>query len=175
MSFPFADQIAQSSKMLGNLDAWLRKARTHAETKEFPPENLLSARLAPDQHPLVAQVQMACDAAKFLVARLAGVSAPAHADEETSFEQLHQRIAAVREYLAGFGAAQLDGAASRMIELPYLPSGHGLLGRDYVCEAAMPNFMFHVVTAYAILRHNGVELGKRDFIGSINLQTLDGD
>jgi len=162
--------VPQLQKVLRNLDTWLGVAEKHAAAKKFPVENLLTARLAPDQFPLVRQVQTVCDNAKMMPGRLAGKEWPKHEDTETSFEQLHARIASVQSYLATFSPADLEGAADRHITLPWT-EGKWMTGADYVIQFALPNFYFHTVIAYEILRHNGVELGKRDYIGGIPLQS----
>ena len=158
--------IVQSRKMLGNLDKWLDAGVAYAQKKSFDPSVLLVARLAPDQYPLTRQIQAACDSAKFLAARLTGKEAPKHPDTEATVDELRERIHAVVAYLDTFTAADFAGAETRHVELSFL-EGKYLLGSDYACEMALPNFYFHVTTAYAILRHNGVDLGKRDFIGSM--------
>jgi hypothetical protein len=170
MSHAF-QSVLQSKKMLANLDAWLRKAEAHAKAKNFDVNTLLTARLAPDMYPLVRQVQSACDGAKFTAARLSGKDAPKHPDTEQTFDELHARIASVSEWLSGFKEADFDGADARMVKLSWL-EGKGVLGKDYQQELATPNFYFHVVTAYAILRHNGVDVGKNDFLGSLTLKDL---
>ena len=159
--------VGQLRKMLGNLEGWLEKAEEHAKKKSFDVQVLLSDRLAPDQYPFLRQVQAACDAAKFLAARLTGKEAPKHPDTEQTLAEIRARIAAVREYLATFQAADFAGSGARLVPLSFI-EGKGLSGTDYANELALPNFYFHVSTAYAILRHNGVDLGKRDFVGGIN-------
>ncbi len=163
--------VRQFTKMVRNLDTWLEKAAAHAKTRAFDPGVLLQSRLAPDQYPLVRQVQSACDSAKFAVARLAGKEAPKHPDSETTLDELRARIKSCAEYLDTIQEADLAGAEARHVTLPWLEGKH-ILGSDYLVEMALPNFYFHVAHAYAILRHNGVELGKRDYIGS--LTTHDG-
>ena len=153
-------------KTLQNLERWIDKAHDFATAKKFDPNTLLSARLAPDQFPLVGQIQIACDNAKFVCARLAGKQAPSHPDTEKTWDELRARIRAVREYVNGFKPADFEGGETRTISLPWVP-GKVLSGSDYVLEFALPNYGFHLVTAYSILRHNGVELGKMDFIGSL--------
>jgi len=167
----FQMAVTQPQKMLKNLSAWLDKSIAYAETKSFDPEVLLELRLAPDQHPLLRQFQMASDTAKFLAARLSGKEAPSHPDDETNLEEIKARLNSVIEYLDTFKASDFEGAAERIIPLPFLP-GQGATGADYITEFAIPNFFFHVTTAYSIMRHNGVELGKRDYIGSVNLKEL---
>jgi hypothetical protein len=158
--------VGQFKKSLGQIDKWLEAAVLHAQKKSFDPNVLLAARLAPDQYALVRQVQSSCDAAKFAAARLTGKEAPKHPDTEQTIDELRARIGSCVGYLGTFVAADFVGAESRKIELPWL-EGKFVLGSDYLVEMVTPNFYFHVTTAYAILRHNGVELGKRDFIGSL--------
>jgi len=161
--------VTQPRKMLRNLDQWLDKAVAHAEARKFDPEILLALRLVPDMFPLTRQVQAACDAAKVLAARLAGKTPPSHPDTETTLAEIKARIATVVAYLDTFEAKDFDGADDRILELPFAP-GMVIRGADYLVEMALPNFYFHVTTAYDLLRHNGVELGKRDYIGSLNLK-----
>jgi hypothetical protein len=163
--------VLQLKKMLGYLDAWLGKAEAHAKTKGFDPDVLLQARLAPDQYAFVRQVQAACDMAKFTAARLSGRDAPKHPDTEQTMGELHARIAAVVGYLDTFAAKDFDGAEARIVKLTFM-EGKGLLGSDYLVEMAVPNFFFHLAHAYAILRHNGVDLGKSDYIGALSLRDL---
>jgi hypothetical protein len=160
--------IPQLKKMLNNLDKWLEVAVAHATKKSFDPSVLLAARLAPDQYPLTRQIQSCCDGAKFAAARLTGKEAPKHPDTETTLDELHARIRSVVAYLDTFTEADFADAKGRIIELPFMP-GKTLTAGDYLNEMALPNFYFHVTTAYAILRHNGVDLGKMNFIGSLNL------
>ena len=162
--------VPQLQKMLKNLDAWLTTAETHATAKKFPVDNLLTARLAPDQFPLVRQVQTACDNAKFIAGRLTGKDWPAHPDTETTIEQLRARITSVIGYLESFKAEDFNGAEERKISLPWM-EGKWMRGDEYVAQFALANFYFHVTTAYAILRHNGVDLGKRDFIGGVPMRS----
>ena len=162
--------ITQPKKMLGNLLAWLEKAEAHAQNKGFDPQVLLQARLAPDQFSLTRQIQSACDTAKFIGARLSGQQAPKHPDEEATLEELKTRIQAVIEYLDGFLEKDLEGAAERKFKVPMIPEGKHTVGAEYLQEFAIPNFYFHITTAYALLRHNGVSLGKRDYIGSLPLR-----
>ena len=157
--------VPQLLKVLKNVDNWLVAATKFAEAKKFDVNNLMKARLAPDQHAFDRQVQMVCDNAKFIPGRLTGKEWPAHPDTETTFEQLHARIAAVRGYVEGFKPEDFAGAAERRIALPWM-GGKWMRGDEYLSEFALPNFYFHVTTTYALLRHNGVGLGKQDFIGS---------
>jgi len=164
--------VPQLTKMLKNLDAWLEKAAAVAKDKKFETSSLAESRLYPDQYPLVRQVQSACDAAKFLAARLTGKEAPKHPDTEKTFAELHTRIQSVVDYLGTFTAKDFEGAEKRVVPLSFMP-GKGLLAGDYLNEMALPNFYFHVTTAYSILRHNGVPLGKMDFLASLNIRDLE--
>lgn len=163
--------VTQMSKMLRNLEGWLDKAEAHAKAKGFEVDVLVGARLAPDQYALVRQIQASCDNAKFTAARLAGVQAPSHPDTETTFAELHARIRSTLAFLETVTPEQFAGAAEREVLLPFIP-GKGAKGADYLVDLALPNFYFHVTTAYAILRHNGVSLGKLDFIGHVRLHDV---
>ena len=161
--------VPQYKKMLQNLDKWLGAAEAQAKKKNFDVNVLIQARLAPDMYPFVRQVQAACDAAKTAVARLTGKEPPSHPDTEQTFEELHSRIRKVLGYIEEVPRKDFEGAETREIALPFL-EGKKIAGKDYVCELSLPNFYFHVTTAYAILRHNGVDVGKSDFIGSLNVK-----
>jgi hypothetical protein len=161
--------VPQFKKMLKNLDKWLGAAVDYAQKRSFDPNVLLSMRLAPDQYPLVRQVQAASDAAKFAAARLTGKDAPRHPDTEQTIDELRNRLRSCAAYLERFTPVDFAGAETRVIDLPLL-EGKVLMGTDYLTEFALPNFYFHVTTAYAILRHNGVELGKRVFLGPLNIR-----
>lgn len=165
----FEQTVPQLAKTLRNLDRWLKAAEAYADQRKFPVDNFVHQRLAVDQYPLVKQVQAICDNAKFAAGRLAGKDWPAHADTETTFEQFHQRIAAVLAYLETFKPEDFAGAEERKITLPWM-GGKWMTGAEYVSEFALPNFYFHVTLAYSILRHNGVPLGKQDFIGSVPMR-----
>lgn len=158
----------QFSSMLGNLDRWLDKAVENAAARSFDVNVLLASRLAPDQLPLVKQVQLACDTAKISASVVTGKSAPKHPDNEQTVAELKARIASVREYLDGFSEADFEGADGRVLTPPAL-QGRSAKAADYVAAFSLPNFYFHVSTAYSILRHNGVPLGKRDYIGRVKL------
>jgi len=160
------ETIRQLAKELGNLDRCLDKGLAHAEALKFDPTVLLNARLAPDQYPLVRQIQAACDSAKFAAARLSGRQPPVHPDTESTLPEIKARLAAVQDYLGSFSAADFEGGAERTIGINWMP-GKGLLGAAYLNELSVPNFYFHLATAYSILRHNGVPVGKVDFIGSL--------
>jgi hypothetical protein len=162
----------QLANMLENVLAWLDKAEAHAKEKKFDFDAfVLHTRLAPDQFPLMKQLQAAADGAKFCAARLAGKDPPKHADTETKVDEIRQRLRSVIEYVRGFAEADFAGSDTRMIPLGFAP-GKGLIGADYRDRFVVPNFYFHVTTAYAILRHNGVTLGKTDFLGNAPLRDL---
>lgn len=153
-------------QMLNSLDTVLSKAETHAAEKKIDPGVLLQSRLFPDMFPLVSQVRIACDFAKGAAARLAGVGVPSHEDNEKTFDELHARIGKTLAFIEGLTPAQIDGSEDREIVLwPDSPREMKLTGQAYLLHYTLPQFFFHVTTAYAILRHNGVELGKRDFVG----------
>ena len=151
---------------LKNLSAILDKAAAHAEAKKIDPLALTSFRLYPDMFPLSRQVQIACDTAKGAVARLAGLEIPKHEDTEKTFEELKARIAKTLEFIAAVKAAQVDGSEDKDIVLKLQGRDVPFKGMQYLLGFAWPNFYFHCTTAYAILRHNGVEIGKRDIIGN---------
>jgi uncharacterized protein len=153
------------TRMLGNLTAWLELAEAHAAEKKFDPVVLLGTRLAPDMLPFTRQVQIACDGAKFCVARLAGIEAPRHEDNESSIADLKARIAKTLEFVQSVPAAQIDGSEGKDITIPRRDGQTVMPGEAYLKHFALPNFFFHVTTAYALLRHNGVTLGKADYLG----------
>lgn len=158
--------FSQMEKQLGQLDKWLEIAKAHALAKSFEPNLFLGFRLAPDQFAFVRQVQIACDTAKAGAARLTGKDAPVHADTETTIDELHLRIAGVRTYLHGLTSADFAHSATREITQPRW-EGKTMSGANYFVEHAVPNFFFHLSHAYAILRHNGVPIGKKDFLGAL--------
>ena len=151
---------------LKNLSAILDKAQAHADTKKIDPRVLIAARLFPDMFPMSRQVQSACDTAKGAVARLAGVEVPVHEDTEQTFEELKARIAKTITFIQTIQPAQVDGSEGREVVLKFRSGEVKLKGMQYLLGQALPNFYFHVTTAYDILRHNGVEIGKRDYIGA---------
>ena len=159
--------IPQFKNTLSQVEKWLDAAVEHAKAKSFEPTVLLNARLAPDQYPLVRQIQSVCDTAKFTPARLTGKEPPKHPDTEQTVDELRTRIHAVLEYLDGYKPAEFAGKETAQVELPWMPGKH-VLGADYVSQLQLPNFYFHATLAYEILRHNGVPLGKTDFIGHMN-------
>ena len=151
---------------LENLSAILAKAQAHVEAKKLDETALTGFRLFPDMHPLTRQVQIACDAAKGAVARLAGAEIPKHEDVEQTFAELKARIAKTIDFIRTFKPAQIDGTEDKEIVLKLQGNDVKFKGLQYLLGFAVPNFYFHVVTAYDILRHNGVEIGKRDFLGN---------
>ena len=161
------ETLPQLCKMLDTMSRWLDAGEAYAKKKNVDPKILLNARLFVDQYPLYRQVQAACDAAKFVGARGANKEAPKHADDEQNVEQLKNRIREVRAFLEGLKESDFANAATTKIPLPWMP-GKGLVGRDYVAQLAIPNFFFHTTTAYSILRHTGVELGKADYVGNLD-------
>jgi len=166
MSLSIHDTTVTTFKaMLGSLDRILSKAEAHAEARQFDPANLLSARLFPDMLDFTRQVQIACDLAKSGAARLAGIDPPKHEDTETTFAELHARIAKVIAFIASVDRTAVDASGERSIVVPLRDSTMEFKGSDYVNQWVLPNFYFHYSHAYALLRHNGVELGKRDFLG----------
>jgi uncharacterized protein len=154
------------TNMLGNLASILDKAQAHAETRKIDPAALTNDRLFPDMFPMKRQVQIACDTAKGAVARLAGVEVPKHEDTEQTFAELKARIAKTVEFIKTIAPAQLEGTEDKAIHLKLGAREIDFTGIQYLLGHALPNFYFHVTTAYDILRHNGVELAKRDYIGT---------
>ena len=151
--------------MLGNLSHFLDKAQAHAEAKKFDPLVLTDYRLAPDMLPFRKQVQIACDAAKNGLARLSGVEAPKFEDTETSLAELKERIRKTIDYLDSVPRAKIDGCEDKDITFPVgRETTRTMKGEAYLLNWALPNLFFHVTTAYAILRHNGVELGKGEYL-----------
>jgi len=154
-------------RTLTNLAGILEKAQAHAETKKIKPEVLLNARLFPDMFALTRQVQIASDFAKGTVARLAGIEPPAYADTESSFAELIARVQKTVDFLKTIKAEQVDGSENRDIVLKMHTGELKFKGEAYLTQFSLPNFYFHATTAYAILRHNGIEIGKMDFMGEI--------
>jgi uncharacterized protein len=148
-----------------NLQQILGKAQAHAAEKQIDPSVLTSARLFPDMLPLARQVYIVSDTAKGCAARLADVEAPKYEDVELSFDELHARLQKTIDYLNGFSAEQIDGSENRPITLKLRNGPVEFTGMSYLLGFVLPNFYFHVTTAYAILRHNGVEVGKLDYLG----------
>jgi len=152
---------------LGNLKTILQKAAAHAENRKFDPNVLVGSRLFPDMLPFTRQIQIASDAAKGAAARLSGTEPPKFEDNETTLPELIARIDKTLDYLKGFKPAQFDGAESRTINIKTPRSEHTFTGLVFLRHWALPNFFFHVTTAYNLLRHAGVELGKADYLGRV--------
>jgi hypothetical protein len=153
------------ARMLRNLSVLIDKAEAHCTAKKIEPSALTTARLFPDMFPFTRQVQISCDTAKGAVARLAGVDIPKHEDTEQTFAELKARIAKTLDFIESIPAAKIDGSEDREIVLPMRSGERRFKGMQYLLGFAYPNFYFHVTTAYNLLRHNGVEVGKSDFIG----------
>ena len=167
MAFTLYDaSIPVFLRAFGQLSAILDKAAAHAEAKKIDPAVFINARLAPDMYPLARQIQSASDAAKFAAARLAGIEAPSFPDVETSFDELQQRIAKTVAFLKSVDPAAIAEQEGREIVLKRATGDIRLTGAAYLQGLALPNFYFHVVTAYDILRHNGVAIGKSDYLGA---------
>jgi len=153
-------------QMLGGLKEVLSKAEAHAEAKKIDPNALLQARLFPDMFPLLRQVQVACDFAKSVSARLAGVEVPKMVDSEQSFAELRARIASTLVFVEGLSPASFEeGATREIVTQAGTPKEKRFTGQSYLLNYGLPHFFFHTTTAYAILRHNGVEVGKKDYLG----------
>ncbi|MGV3742019.1 MAG: DUF1993 domain-containing protein [Burkholderiaceae bacterium] len=153
-------------QMLGSLSDILKKTEQHATDKKIDPQALLQARLFPDMFPLTQQAQIAADFAKGITARLAGADVPSYEDNEQSFAELQARISKTLAFIGQFTADQFSGSEQREIVLrPGTPREQRMNGQAYLLHYGMPQFFFHVTTAYAILRHNGIEVGKRDYMG----------
>jgi len=157
--------IPRFAAMLRNLSGLIDKAQAHCEAKKIDPAALTAFRLYPDMFPFTRQVQIACDSAKGAVARLAGVEIPKHEDTEQTLAELKTRIAKTLDFIESLGASKIDGTEDKEIVLALRTRELRFKGAQYLLGFAWPNFYFHVTTAYNILRHNGVELGKQDFIG----------
>jgi uncharacterized protein len=153
------------ANMLRNLSALIDKAEAHCAAKKIEPAALTTYRLYPDMFPFTRQVQIACDTAKGAVARLAGMEIPKHEDTEQTFPELKARIAKVLDFIESVSASKIDGSEEKEVVLQMRSGERRFKGLQYLLGHAYPNFYFHVTTAYAILRHNGVDVGKGDFIG----------
>ena len=163
----YGTSVPVFKQMLGGLSAVLSKAQAHAEARNIEPDALLQARLYPDMFPLLRQVRIACDFAKGVSARLAGVDVPAFEDNEVSFADLQARIDKTLAFINGIAPAQFEGSATReVVTQAGTPKEKRFVGASYLVNYGLPHFFFHVTTAYNILRHNGVEVGKKDYIGS---------
>ncbi|NOU43933.1 MAG: DUF1993 domain-containing protein [Methyloglobulus sp.] len=153
-------------RMLGNLSAILEKAVVHAETKNIDPAIFVNARLAPDMYPLAKQIQIATDIVKGGAARLAGVDVPSYADNEATFADLQARIAKTVAFLQSINAEQINGSEGKSVTLTLRGKDINFIGQPYLLDFVLPNLYFHVTITYAILRHNGVDIGKMDYLGN---------
>ena len=164
--------IRQFGRTLRNLDAVLDKAIKHAEARKFDVNNFCGARLFPDMLPFVSQIRIACDQAKSAAANLSGKEAPKHEDNETTFVELRARIGKCLAFLDTFTAADFERAKpDTMVRLPNRP-GKAIAAEEYLYARQIPNFFFHVTTAYDLLRHGGVEIGKADYLGTLGFVDL---
>lgn len=161
----YAASVPVFKQMLGSLSDLLDKAEAHATAKKIDPNALLQARLFPDMFPLMRQIMIAADFAKGACARLAGVEVPKYEDTEQSFSELKARIAKTLAFIETLPSAQIDGSEERDISTSAGPNSKSFKGQRYLLHYALPQFFFHATTAYAILRHNGIEVGKKDFMG----------
>jgi hypothetical protein len=166
----YYETICQMKKMLGQIEKWLDAAQAFATTKSFDANLFLGFRLAPDQFAFARQLQIACDTAKLAASRLTGKEAPTHPDSEQTIDELRVRVRAVIAYLDGFSAKDFQGAATRRVTQPRW-EGKFMTGADYFLEHAIPNFFFHLTHVYAILRNNGVSVGKSDYLGALSLRS----
>jgi hypothetical protein len=164
----YFEAVAQSTQNLENLLSCLDKAAQHAAAKKFDVDVLVSCRLAPDMQPLDYQIQSACDYVKAAAAWLSGERPPKHADTERTIDELRGRIRKTVDFCRSVPREKYAGAGAQKIKLSWAPAGTVIGGEDYLLQIVIPNAYFHMAMAYAILRHNGVDVGKRDFLGPLN-------
>jgi hypothetical protein len=162
----YYESFQQFKKMLGHVNNWLDKAEAYAKERGFDANVLVNARLAPDQLAFARQIQIACDTLKLGASRLTGKEAPAQPDNEQTIAELKDRVKSVLGYLDGFTAKDFDGVDARTVTQPRW-EGKVMTGKDYFFEHVQPNFYFHLAHTYAILRHNGVPVGKKDYLGAL--------
>jgi len=162
----YASIFNEMKRTLGQMEKWLDAASAYADSRKFSADVFVDLRLAPDQFPFVRQVQIACDTAKLAASRVSGKEAPSHADNEKTLAELRTRLQSVIAYLGTFSEKDFVDAANRKVTQPRW-EGKWMTGHDYFVEHALPNFFFHASHAYAILRHNGVPIGKRDYLGTL--------
>jgi uncharacterized protein len=160
--------ISQCTQMLENLESWLDEAEAYAAAKTFDVGVLMTDRLAPDMKPFIYQVQSACDYVKAGAAWLTGRTPPRHEDDEQTIDQVRARIRKTVAFAESLEEAEYAGASERKVSMSWAPAGKVLGGENYLLQMTLPNTYFHVAMAYAILRHNGVDIGKMDFLGPIN-------
>ena len=159
--------VQQFKRTLSNIDSWLTKASAYADSRKFDTAVLLQSRLAPDMLPFARQIQLCSDSAKQAAARVAGKEAPSYEDNETTLSDLRERIAKTVAYLDTFKDGDFGGVAERTVTTPRW-KGKSMTAVDYLTQHALPNVYFHATTAYLILRHNGVDVGKADFLGPLD-------
>jgi len=162
----YYESFLQFKKMLGHVNNWLDKAEAYAKEKGFDPNVFVTSRLAPDQLAFARQIQIACDTLKLGASRLTGKEAPSHADNEQTLGELRERVKSVIAYLDGYSAKDFEGTDTRSVTQPRW-EGKVMTGKDYFFEHVQPNFYFHLAHTYAILRHNGVPVGKKDYLGPL--------
>jgi len=163
----YFETFGQMKKHLGQIDKWFEAAKAHAATKKFDESVYAGLRLAADQFPFARQVQITCDTAKLCASLLTVIDVPAQANTETTLDELSARVKSVIAYLDTFTAKDFEGVAARTVTQPRW-EGKIMTAHDYLLEHALPNFYFHLTTVYAILRHNGVSVGKRDYLGTLS-------
>ncbi|MBA2540966.1 MAG: DUF1993 domain-containing protein [Deltaproteobacteria bacterium] len=163
----YFETFGQFKKQLAQLRTWLDLAKKHGEAKKFDPNLFLGFRLAPDQFAFARQVQLTCDTAKNAAKFLTGKDVPAQPDTEQTLDELATRVSSVIAILDGLSAKDFEGAATRTVSQPRW-EGKWMPGADYFLQHALPNFYFHVSHCYALLRHNGVNLGKKDYLGAVD-------
>ncbi|MDB5036951.1 MAG: hypothetical protein JWQ35_479 [Bacteriovoracaceae bacterium] len=163
--------VKEFSRGLKNLKLILDKFQTYAETKKFEPSNVLNGRLAPDQFSFTRQIQIMCDIAKFNAARLTAKEAPVHEDKEQTIDDLRGRIDKTIAYLQTLSVKDFEGASTRKIKMPRI-EGKAMQGDNYFAQFGIPNFYFHFTMAYAILRNNGLDIGKKDYLGELTLENI---
>ena len=162
----YAASIPLFKQMLGSLNDLLNKAKTHCAERKIDPNAFLQARLFPDMFPLSRQIQIACDFARGVSARLAGIEVPSNEDKEQTFEDLQALIARTLTFIEGLAVSQFEGSEEReIITRPGTPKEKRFTGQNYLLTYGLPQFFFHVTTTYALFRHNGLEIGKRDYMG----------
>ena len=160
--------VSQCTQNLKALEACLDKAEQHAAAKKFDVGLLMTGRLAPDMHDFIYQVQSACDYVKAAAAWLSGQTPPRHQDSEKTTAELRERIRKTVTFVESVKESDYAGASARQVKLSWAPAGKIIAGEDYLLQVVIPNLYFHITIAYAILRHNGVDVGKRDFLGPIS-------
>jgi hypothetical protein len=163
----YYEVVSQCARTLKTIETWLDKAEAHAAAKQFDVSVLMTSRLAPDMQGFIYQVQSACDYAKGAAAWLSGQTPPIHDDTEQTIDEVRARIRKTVAFVESVTAAQYEQASQRTIKINWA-NGRAIRGEDYLLQITIPNVFFHITTAYAILRHNGVDVGKQDFLGTIN-------